>query len=290
MEKFKKGIILAGGNGTRLLPMTSVVTKQLFPIYDKPMVYYPLSVFMLLDIRDILFIVKSTDLPHFENLFGDGSHLGLKIQYKVQDNPDGLPQAFTLGEEFIGDDPVTMILGDNIFYGAGLAVFLQTRMDLNLGATVYTFQVKDPERFGVVNYDKDGRVTEIVEKPEKPESNWAMTGFYHFDNDVVEKAKKLKPSARGELEMVDLLREYQSEGRLLSHRAPRGFAWLDTGTAEALLQAATYVEILEQRQGLKIACIEEVAYKKGFIDLDQLKKIAEPQMKSAYGQYLKQFF
>lgn len=281
-----KGIILAGGSGTRLLPVTKVVTKQLLPIYDKPLIYYPLSVLLLLNIRDILIIVNPHDLGNFMELLGDRSQLGLHIEYKIQPKPAGLPQAFTLGEAFIGTDPVTMILGDNIFYGSGVPAFFGQELSHINNAGIFTFQVKDPQRFGVVEYTADNCVHQMVEKPENPKSNWAMAGLYHMPADAVQKAATLKPSTRGELEMLDLLKLYHDEGRLKSHKAPRGFAWLDTGTPEAMMKAGQYVQVLEERQGIKIACIEEIAYHKGWIDRKQFEALAEPLMKSGYGEYM----
>lgn len=282
----KKGIILAGGEGTRLHPMTKVVTKQLLPVYDKPMIFYPLSILMLMDVRDILIITKPEDLPLFERLLGDGQQIGVKISYKVQSEPRGLPDAFVLGEDFIGNDPVTLILGDNIFYGAGLITYINSCLSAHDGASIFTFNVNDPERFGVVNFNQDGTVHDLEEKPEVPRSNWAMAGLYHFNQDVVGKAASLKPSERGEVEMVDVLNAYLAEGRLKAHRMARGFAWLDTGTCEAMMEAGKYVQILEARQGIKIACIEEIAFLKGWIDAVQLKALAVPLMKSGYGTYL----
>jgi len=281
-----KGIILAGGSGTRLYPITSVISKQMLPVYDKPMIYYPLSVLMLAGIRDILVISTPRDLPGFQNLLGDGSPLGLKFSYMEQPSPGGLAQAFILGEEFIGKDPVCMILGDNIFYGHGFGETLLDTAKLKEGACVFGYYVTDPERYGVVEFDKNHKVISIEEKPSKPKSNYAVTGLYFYDNSVVSKAKMLKPSARGELEITDLNRLYLNEGRLEVKLMGRGMAWLDTGTFESLLQAANFIATLGQRQGLKASCIEEIAYKRGFIDKNQLKALAEPLAKSQYGQYL----
>jgi glucose-1-phosphate thymidylyltransferase len=281
-----KGIILAGGSGTRLHPITSVISKQMLPVYDKPMIYYPLSVLMLAGIKEILFISTPRDLPAFRGLLGDGQSLGMTFSYKEQPSPDGLAQAFILGEEFIGKDPVCMILGDNIFYGHGLGEALVKTSELKKGACVFGYYVNDPERYGVVEFDCNKKVISIEEKPAKPKSNYAVTGLYFYDNSVVEKAKVLKPSKRGELEITDLNREYLEEGTLEIKLMGRGMAWLDTGTYESLLQAANFIATLEQRQGLKAACIEEIAYKMGFINRDQLLKIAEPLKKSQYGQYL----
>lgn len=286
MTVTKKGIILAGGEGTRLYPTTKVVTKQLLPIYDKPMIYYPLSVLMLTGVRDILLITKPEDLPLYQKLLGDGSDIGLNISYKIQLKPRGLPEAFILGRDFIGDDPVTLILGDNIFYGSGLTGFIGRALAQHDGASIFTFNVKDPERFGVVNYDTEGNVIELEEKPEKPKSSWAMAGLYHFNSDVVQRSAQIEPSARGELEMVDVLRSYHKDGSLKSFKMPRGFAWLDTGTTAAMLEAGKYVQIMEDRQNIKIACLEEIAFRRGFIDDKQLRALAEPLMKSGYGEYL----
>jgi glucose-1-phosphate thymidylyltransferase len=281
-----KGIVLAGGAGTRLYPITRSISKQIIPVYDKPMIYYPLSVLMLAGIREILIISTPTDIHLYEDLFGDGSQLGLKISYKIQPSPDGLSQAFILGEEFIGDDNVCMILGDNIFYGYNFRSILEEAASLKDGATVFGYYVNDPERYGVVEFDKDGKVISIEEKPENPRSSYAITGLYFYSNDVVQKAKSLKPSHRGELEITDLNRLYLEENRLNVRLLGRGFAWLDTGTFDSLLQASNYIATIEQRQGLKISCIEEIAFKKGFITRDQLLKLAEPLKKNQYGQYL----
>ncbi|MCE4564889.1 glucose-1-phosphate thymidylyltransferase RfbA [Maribellus sp. CM-23] len=281
-----KGIILAGGSGTRLYPITRSISKQIIPVYDKPMIYYPLSVLMLAGIREILIISTPTDIVLYENLFGDGSQLGLKLSYVVQPSPDGLAQAFILGEEFIGDDNVCMILGDNIFYGYNFSGVLEQAANLKDGAVVFGYYVNDPERYGVVEFDENGKVISIEEKPEKPKSNYAVTGLYFYSNDVVKKAKGLKPSKRGELEITDLNRLYLNENRLNVKLLGRGFAWLDTGTHDSLLQASNFIATIEQRQGLKVSCIEEIAFKKGFIDKDQLIELAKPLSKNQYGQYL----
>lgn len=281
-----KGIILAGGSGTRLHPITIAISKQMLPVYDKPMIYYPLSVLMLAGIREILIISTPRDLPGFRNLLGDGTSLGMKFSYKEQPSPDGLAQAFILGEEFIGKDPVCMILGDNIFYGHGFGEALLQTANLESGACVFGYYVNDPERYGVVEFDKTKKVISIEEKPAKPKSNYAVTGLYFYDNSVVKKAKALKPSPRGELEITDLNRVYLEEGNLEIKLMGRGMAWLDTGTYDSLLQAANFIATLEQRQGLKASCIEEIAYKRGFINKKQLLEIAEPLKKSQYGQYL----
>jgi glucose-1-phosphate thymidylyltransferase len=281
-----KGIILAGGSGTRLHPITSAISKQMLPVYDKPMIYYPLSVLMLAGIREILVISTPRDLPGFRNLLGDGKSLGLNFTYKEQPSPDGLAQAFIIGEEFIGNEPVCMILGDNIFYGHGFGEALLNTAELKKGACVFGYYVTDPERYGVVEFDSNRKVISIEEKPAKPKSNYAVTGLYFYDNTVVGKAKALKPSPRGELEITDLNRVYLEEGSLEIKLMGRGMAWLDTGTYESLLQAANFIATLEQRQGLKASCIEEIAFKRGFINKEQLLKIAEPLKKSQYGQYL----
>jgi len=281
-----KGIILAGGSGTRLYPITSAISKQMLPVYDKPMIYYPLSVLLLAGIRDILIISTPRDLPGFRDLLGDGSSLGIRFSYTEQPSPDGLAQAFILGEEFIGNDPVCMILGDNIFYGHGFGDTLLKTAELKKGACVFGYYVTDPERYGVVEFDRNGKVFSIEEKPVNPRSNYAVTGLYFYDNSVVVKAKSLKPSARGELEITDLNQLYLGEGTLEVRLMGRGMAWLDTGTYESLLQAANFIATLEQRQGLKASCVEEIAFIRGFIDRDQLLALAEPVKKSQYGKYL----
>ncbi|WP_299580275.1 glucose-1-phosphate thymidylyltransferase RfbA [uncultured Sunxiuqinia sp.] len=281
-----KGIILAGGSGTRLYPITKSISKQIIPVYDKPMIYYPLSVLMLAGIREILIISTPQDIPLYEDLLGDGSQFGIQLSYAVQPSPDGLAQAFVIGEEFIGDDQVCLILGDNIFYGYNFSQILTEAGELEDGALVFGYYVNDPERYGVVDFDEQGQVLSVEEKPKEPKSNYAVTGLYFYSNDVVEKAKSLKPSARGEYEITDLNRLYLEEQRLKVQLLGRGFAWLDTGTHDSLLQASNFIATIEQRQGLKVSCLEEIAFKKGYIDKEQLLKLAEPLMKNQYGQYL----
>ncbi|TAL62774.1 MAG: glucose-1-phosphate thymidylyltransferase [Bacteroidetes bacterium] len=281
-----KGIILAGGSGTRLYPITNSISKQMLPVYDKPMIYYPLSVLMLAGIREILIISTPRDLPGFRDLLGNGTSLGLKFSYKEQPSPDGLAQAFIIGDKFIGNDTVCMILGDNIFYGHGFGDALLKTAELKKGACVFGYYVNDPERYGVVEFDNKKKVISIEEKPSEPKSNYAVTGLYFYDNSVVEKAKSLKPSPRGELEITDLNRVYLKEGSLEIKLMGRGMAWLDTGTYESLLQAANFIATLEQRQGLKASCIEEIAYTRGFINKNQLIALAEPVKNSQYGKYL----
>src|SRR5690606_19014658 len=284
-----KGIILAGGSGTRLHPLTLAVSKQLMPVYDKPMIYYPLSTLMLAGINEILIISTPQDLPHFEKLLGDGSHIGCKFSYKVQPSPDGLAQAFILGEEFIGEDKVALILGDNIFYGSGMSKLLQSCADPD-GGCVFAYQVHDPERYGVVEFDHNNNVVSIEEKPTAPKSNYAVPGLYFYDNDVVEIAKNIKPSHRGELEITDVNKEYLKRGKLKVGVFDRGTAWLDTGTIQSLMQAGQFVQVIEERQGMKIGAIEEVAYRMGWIDEAQLRNVASPLVKSGYGNYLMKLF
>ena len=285
-----KGIILAGGSGTRLYPLTKVTSKQLLPIYDKPMIYYPISVLMEAGIRDILIISTPDDTPRFKELLGDGAQFGLKLEYEIQPSPDGLAQAFIIGEKFIGDEPVAMILGDNIFYGHGLKNHLKSAASKTKGATVFGYYVDDPERFGIVEFDKNGKAISIEEKPEKPKSNYCVTGLYFYDNDVVEYAKNLKPSARGELEITDLNRIYLEKGELDVKLLGKGFTWLDTGTHESLVEATNFVYTMETHQHRKIACLEEIAYLNGWISDEELLKAYEIFKKNQYGKYLKDVY
>lgn len=284
-----KGIILAGGSGTRLYPLTKAISKQIMPVYDKPMIYYPLSTLMLAGIREVLIISTPRDLPVFEELLGDGSQLGMDIQYAIQEAPNGLAEAFIIGEEFIGDDSVALVLGDNIFYGMTFSKILReaaTRTESEPGATIFGYYVKDPREYGVVEFDENGIAISIEEKPEKPKSNYAVPGLYFYDNDVVQIAKTIKPSARGELEITAVNNEYLNRGNLHVETLGRGFAWLDTGNHDMLLNAANFVATFQKRQGMYVSCIEEIAYKRGFIDKEQLVKLAQPLLKTAYGQYL----
>ena len=286
-----KGIVLAGGSGTRLYPITKGISKQLIPIFDKPMIYYPVSALMLAGIRDILIISTPHDLPGFKRLLGDGHELGVRFEYAEQPSPDGLAQAFIIGEKFIGDDCACLVLGDNIFYGSGFSGLLRESVEnaeKNGLATVFGYYVNDPERYGVAEFDKDGNCLSIEEKPQKPKSNYAVVGLYFYPNSVVNIAKNIKPSARGELEITTVNQEYLAQRKLKVQTLQRGFAWLDTGTHDSLAEASTFIEVIEKRQGLKVACLEEIAYKKGWIDKEQIKELAKPMLKNGYGQYLMQ--